>query len=72
MKPYLVEFFKTCNKSVKTGKVCEAIVCLLLAVRDWVQDVIPKYGISKSWAFLLPQAFASDHALAGRRTVMSI
>ena len=41
---------KTRNKSVKTAKVCEAIVCLLLAVGDWVQDVIPKYGISKSWA----------------------
>ena len=38
------------DRCIKTAKVCEAIVCLLLAVGDWVQDVIPKYGISKSWA----------------------
>jgi len=56
---------KTRNKSVKTAKVCEAIVCLLLADGDWVQDVIPKYGISKSWAVF-------DHALAARKTVTPI
>jgi len=42
-------------------KVCEAIVCLLLAVGDWVQDVVLKYGISKSWAVLLPEARAGDN-----------
>jgi len=51
---------------VFNSKVCKAI-SLLLAVGDWVQDVIPKYGISNHGLF-----FAGYHVLVATTTVMSI